>query len=91
MTVENSQSHAGCDHAYGYCAEELDNRFRSQGVKRDEAAAGWDAGEDGQEPDAHYYATSKWYRFEYDRATAEVSVEAVKAFKAAEAAQAEEK
>lgn len=88
MFEETSQSHASCDHAYGYCAEELDNRFRSVFVKEAEALVGWAQGEDGQEPDEYLYAVSKWYKAEYDRAVAQVPIEVVQAFKAA---QAEEK
>lgn len=77
MFQENGQSHSGCDHAYGVCGEEFDGHFRSQAQKEAEASKGWadgeDAGADVDGPkDEHLWAVSKHYRFEFERAVAEV-------------------
>jgi hypothetical protein len=93
MFQENGQSHSGCDHAYGYCAEEFDGKFRSQAQKDAEGVAGFAAGEAagndyGGPKDAHLWAVSKHYRFEFERAVDEVvQAEAEAAYAAKQAAE----
>lgn len=62
MTATGFQAHETCDHAYGYCAEELDNRFRSREERAREELQGYYDSENGEPRNEDAWAVSQSYR-----------------------------